>query len=216
MVFLDRAGLLHYIDPVWIPDVEQVTLAVELITNANSLAELTGAGDVDPRKTSIPRYVFNPSHYRRLRDIDGNSMRDVMEELQQFKRPIKSSDHNRLFQWFMRLSEFFLFVRPTSGKIFLKHLTSEEQNRFWSALIGGVGQIFQTHCMCLVMKTVNDGKRVDPNDLYDMLQLISLENENTLFVTSENIFFQYQVDPDQPQRVLPWTAFLRSAVQSNV
>jgi len=75
------------------------------------------------------------------------------------------------------------------------------------ALIGGVGQLFQTHCMHLVKKTVNDGRKVDPNDLYDMLQLILLEDDNTLFVTGEKSFFLYQIDPDQPQRVLPWTKF---------
>jgi len=84
------------------------------------------------------------------------------------------------------------------------------------ALIGGVGQLFQTHCIYLVMKTVNDGRNIDQNDLYDMLQLILLQDDNTLLITGERAFFQYLVDPNQPQRVLSWTAFLKSASQSNV
>jgi hypothetical protein len=205
MVFLAHAGLGHYIDPIWIPDVLQMALAVELITNANSLAELTGEGDRNTETAHVPKYIVKPSHYRNLRDIDGDSMRAIMEELHGFKRPISVDD--RLVQWFVKLSHFFLFVRPTS-RMFLQNLTSEEQNRFLMALMEGVGRLFQTHCMSLVKKTVNDGRKVDPNDLYDMLQLILLENNNALFVTSEKTFFLYQIDHDYLQRVLPWTSFV--------
>jgi hypothetical protein len=95
-------------------------------------------------------------------------------------------------------------------------VTKEEQNRFAIALIGGIGKLFHTHCMYLVTKTVNDGRKVDPHDLYDMLQLILLQDENTLFVTGEKTFFRYRIDPDPPQRVLPWRAFLGFASQGNV
>jgi hypothetical protein len=206
MVFLARAGLSQYIDTVWIPDVQQMTLAVALITNSNSLAELTGDEDGNIKTANAPRYVVKPSHYRRLRDIDGESMRAIMEELQGFKRPIAVDD--KLVRWFVKLSHFFLFVRPTNGRMFLQNLTTEEQNRFSMALIEGVGRLFQTHCMNLVKKTVNDGRRVDPNDLYDMLQLILLENDNALFVTSEKTFFLYEIDHDQPKRVLRWANFV--------
>lgn len=193
MVFWVRAGLSHYIDALWIPDVQLMALVVELITRANSLAELAGV---------------KPSHYRRLRDIDGKSMQTIMGELQTFKRPIARADYPRLLEWFKILAGFFLFVRPTGGKIALRDLSSEEQNRFGMALIGGVGQLFQTHCMHLVKKTINDGRKVDPNDLYDMLQLILLDNDNVLFVTSEKTFFLYQIDHNQRQRVLPWPQFV--------
>jgi hypothetical protein len=194
MVFLTRAGLVHYIDPVWIPDVDQIALKVKLIANANSPAELIG--------------VVNPSHYRYLRDVDGNSMIAIMGKLQKFRRPITRADHPELLEWFKTLAGFFLFVRPTDGKIALQNLPSEEQDRFGMALVGGIGQLFMTHCMKLVQKTINDGRKVDPNDLYDMLQLISLEDDNTLFVTSEKTFFDYQIDPDEPQRMLPWSGFV--------
>jgi hypothetical protein len=114
------------------------------------------------------------------------------------------------------LSEFFLFVRPTSGRKFLEDVTKEEKNRFAMALIGGIGKIFHTHYMYLVAKMVNDGRKVDPNDLYDMLQLLLLQDENTLFVTGEKTFFRYRIDPDLPQRVLPWRESLEFASQSNV
>jgi len=209
MVFLAHAGLSRYIDASWIPDVRQMALAVELVTNANSLAELTGGEDGNIKTANAPRYVVKPSHYRKLRNIDGDSMRAIMEELQGFKRPILVDDS--LVRWFIKLSHFFLFVRPTNGRMFLQDLTSEEQDRFSMALTEGVGRLFQTHCMILVKRTVNDGRRVDPNDLYDMLQLILLENGNSLFITSDKTFFLYEIDHDQPKRVLRWTDFISAA-----
>ena len=206
MVFLAHAGLSHYIDASWIPDEQQMALAVELVTNANSLAELTGGEDGNIKTENAPRYIVKPSHYRKLRNIDGDSMRAIMIELQGFKRPILVDDS--LVRWFIKLSHFFLFVRPTNGRMFLQDLTSEEQDRFSMALMEGVGRLFQTHCMILVKKTVNDGRSVDPNDLYDMLQLILLENGNSLFITSETTFFLYEIDHDQPKRILRWTDFI--------
>lgn len=194
MAFLTRAGLDHYIDPVWIPNLDQTALKVERSAKANSLAELTG--------------VINISHYPNLREVDGNSMIAIMEELQEFKRPITPVDHGRLLEWFTMLAGFFLFVRPTNSKIALNNLPSEERNRFGMALKGGVGKLFMTHCMKLVMKTVNDGRKVCPNDLYDMLQLILLEDDNILFLTEEKTFFQYPTDADEPQRVLRWKDFI--------
>jgi hypothetical protein len=116
-------------------------------------------------------------------------MTAIMEKLQAFRRPITQSDYDGLLEWFKLLSGFFLFVRPTNGEIALKHLPADEQNRFGAALIGGIGQLFMAHCMNLVKKTINEGKSVDPNDLYDMLQLILLDDDNTLFVTREKTFF---------------------------
>ena len=205
MVFLAHAGLSQYIDTIWIPDVQQMALAVELITNAKSLAELTGEEDGNTGRVNVPRYIVKPSHYRELRDIDRESMRAIMEELHGFKRPIAVDDS--LVRWFVKLSHFFLFVRPTNGKL-LQNLTAEEQDRFSIALTQGVGQLFQTHCTNLVKKTVNDERKIDPNDLYDMLQLILLENDNALFVTSEKTFFLYEIDHDQPKRVLRWANFV--------
>lgn len=209
MVFLARADLSHYIDDIWIPDIQQMALAIELIANANSFAELIGDEDGCAETANASRYVVNPSHYRSLRDIDGNSMRVIMDELQGFNRPISANDS--LVQWFKNLAHFFLFERPTNGRMSLQNLTREEQNRFYMALMEGVGLLFQTHCMTLVKKTVNDGRRVDPNDLYDMLQLILLEDDNALFVTSEKTFFLYETDQDLPKRVLRWRDFVSAA-----
>lgn len=50
--------------------------------------------------------------------------------------------------------------------------------------------------------------KIDPNDLYDMLQLILLWENNLLFVTSDKSFFNYQIDDLQIQRVLLWKRFI--------
>lgn len=212
MVFLARADLSHYIDDMWVPDIQQMALAVELIANANSLAELIGDEDGCAETANAPRYVVKPSHYRSLRDIDGSAMRAIMDELRGFKRPILDDNRmNRMVVWFQNLAHFFLFFRPTNGRKLLKNTTREEYNRFYMAFMEGGGQLFQTHCMTLVKKTVNDGRGVDPNDLYDMLQLILLEDDNALFVTSEKTFFLYETDQDQPKRVLRWRDFVSAA-----
>lgn len=140
MEFLIRAELSHYIDPVWIPDREQAALAVELITNANNLAELTGEEDKEPLAKSEPRYVVKPSHYRILRDVDGDSIRTVMEQLRQFKRPAMVDD--KLMRWFLRLAEFFLLIRSSCGKINYDSMTHKEQDRFMWGLTHGAGVIF--------------------------------------------------------------------------
>ncbi|HBP87964.1 MAG TPA: hypothetical protein DD706_09730 [Nitrospiraceae bacterium] len=213
MVFLANAGLSHYIDDVWIPDLQQTFLAVELITNANSLTELIGEEEKNAETANAPRYVVKPSHYRNLRDIDGNSMRVIMDELREFNRPIFVD--NRMVVWFQNLAHFFLFFRPTNGRKLLENTTREEYDRFYMALMEGSGQLFQTHCMSLVLKTVNDRRKVYPNDLYDMLQLILLENDNALFVTSEKNFFLYEIDSDQPKRVISWTKFISAAYKES-
>jgi len=58
--------------------------------------------------------------------------------------------------------------------------------------ISGAGELFQKHCALVVKKTLNDKKKVDPNDLYDMMQLLLLRNENRLFVTDD----KSQIPPD--------------------
>lgn len=206
-VFLARAGLSHYIHPAWIADVHQMALAIETIINATSLAELTGE-EAGNETTNLPRYIVRPSHHRGLRNTDGQSMRAIMGELEGFKRPITVDD--KLVNWFVKLCHFFLFVRPTNG-MFLQKLAREEQNKFGRSLTEGGGKIFHDHCMFLVKRTVNDGRKVYPNDLYDMLQLILLEDGNALFVTSEKAFLKYNVPTSEPKRVIYWNNFVTSA-----
>jgi len=187
MVLLSKARLNHYIDPIWIPIPDQIALAVKLITDTDNPTELIN--------------ILNLPHYKHLRAVDKNSMAAIMGELDRFKPPIKADDN--LMRWFLRLCEFFLFVRSTRDNLFLKSLLREEQERFVVSFMAGSGKIFMTHCMKLVQKTVNDGRKVYPNDLYDLLQLILLEDDNTLFVTNERAFFYYE-----SERVLRWAELI--------
>jgi hypothetical protein len=193
MVFLARAGLVHYLHPEWIPNITQIARKVESIVNANGPDELAG---------------LDVGHYRYLRETDENSMTAIMGKLQAFKRPITQSDYDGLLEWFKILAGFFLFVRPTNGTIALRSLPADEQNRFGEVLRCG---LFMAHCMNLVKRTINDGRKVDSNDLYDMLQLILLDDDNALFVTREKNVFLYEIDQNKPKRVLRWTDFISSA-----
>ena len=138
-------------------------------------------------------------------------MQALMGELQGFARPLTSAQVDNLLKWFMTLANFVLLVRPSNGKVHFNHMTKEEQDRFTMALANGAGKLFQTHCTTLVKRTINESKKVDPNDLYDMLQLVLLRDNNRLFVTSEKSFFQYQLTDPKIDRVLPWEKFRKSA-----
>jgi hypothetical protein len=197
MEFLVVSGLQHCIDPVWIPDAAQIAAKVEAITRAKGISDLYGVLDV--------------GHYRTLRKVDGESWRALMEELEQFERPITSSQVNKLLHWFMKLANFFLLVRPSNEKAHFNHLTLKERDRFTMALTEGAGKLFQTHCTTLVKRTINERKTIDPNDLYDMLQLVLLRDNNRLFVTGDKSFFQYQLNDPKIERVLSWEGFRNSA-----
>ena len=97
----------------------------------------------------------------------------------------------------------------SNKKIHYDLLTSDERDRFAMVFINGAGELFHKHCALAVKKTLNDKKKVDPNDLYDMMQLLLLRNENRLFVTDDKSFYHYETDATV-QRVLPWSAFKKS------
>jgi len=109
--------------------------------------------------------------------------------------PIKGSDNEKLdkyAKWFFELANFFFLMRPSNKKIHYDLLTSDERDRFAMVFINGAGELFHKHCALVVKKTLNDKKKVDPNDLYDMMQLLLLRNENRLFVTDD----KSQIPPD--------------------
>ncbi len=209
MELLGMAGLDHYLDPVWIPNPSQIALASELVANAANLAELTGESD---KQEQIPRYVVKPSHYRKLRDTDEESFIKSMQSLEDIPRPISGSDKkkmDKLVLWFMKLANFFFLIRPSSKKIHYDLLMPEERDRFTRAFTKGAGRLFHAHCVRVAGKTINEGRKIDPNDLYDAMQLLLLRNENCLFVTNDRFFHLYELDPEI-QRVLPWDAFRKS------
>jgi hypothetical protein len=213
MELLAMAGLEHYLDPVWVPSPNQIPFAVEIIAKARDLTDLTGEGFQDDNVVRVPRYVVKPSHYRGLRDADKESFKKVMELLEtEITAPIKGSDRetlDKLVKWFFKLANFFFLIRPSNKKINYDLLTSNERDRFAMVFTTGAGRLFQNHCTLVVKNTLNGKKKVDPNDLYDMMQLLLLRDENRLFVTDDKSFYLYETD-STVQRVLPWSAFKQS------
>ncbi len=70
--------------------------------------------------------------------------------------------------------------------------------------------MFKAHVTLIAVKTLNLGERVDPNDLYDALQLLMLRERSRLFVTKDNSFFRYRED-ETIHRVVEWDGFRSSS-----
>jgi hypothetical protein len=212
MEFLSMAGLLSYLDPVWVPDTKQTALAIEIIANANTLADLRG--DTPSRlPAGLPRYIVKPDHYRTLRDTDGDSFRKIMGLISDIQPPIRGSNEDKVKkvgQWFFTLANFFFLVRASCNRINMQQLSSKELDQFIEAFSKGVGRLFHSHCVNVAKKTINERRKVEPNDLYDAMQLLCLREENRLFVTDDRFFYYYELDPEI-QRVIPWTAFKSSS-----
>jgi len=212
MEFLSMTGLEHYLDPVWIPNPQQTALAIELVANAGSLSELTGTGNDQSNTSGLPRYVVKPSHYHKLKQTDGDSFTKVMGMLSEFSPPLKGSDKeqmNKLARWLLQLGNFFFLIRPSREKIHCDLLKDGEKERFGFAFTKGVGRLFQAHCTIIAKKRINENRRIEPNDLYDAMQLLLLHDENRVFVTDDRFFYLYEIDPEI-QRVIPWSAFRTS------
>lgn len=213
MEFLSMTGLEHYLDPVWIPNPQQTALAIELVANAGSLAELTGTDGDQIKTPGLPRYVVKPSHYRKLRETDKGSFIRIMGILNNISPPLKGSDSekmNRLGEWLIQLGHFFFLVRPSGEKMHYDRLKEDERERFGFAFTKGAGRLFQSHCTIIAKKTINERRRIEPNDLYDAMQLLHLRDENRVFVTDDKFFYLYETDPEI-QRVIPWSVFRTSA-----
>ncbi|MGR3318114.1 MAG: hypothetical protein ACUZ8O_06500 [Candidatus Anammoxibacter sp.] len=195
MEFLEEIGLKNHINNVWIPDIAQMALQVEVIANAGKIEEITK--------------VINIDHYRTVRFVDKTSMQNIMKKLNNFDYLTKDNS-DQFIQWFLRLAFFFLIERPTGKKITYEGLTKNEQNRFHASFTQGSYKLFYSHCISISKKIINDRKKIDPNDLYDMLQLILLKDKNLLFVTSENSFFRYLLNDHKNHRIIYWNQFRKS------
>ncbi|TAJ79516.1 hypothetical protein EPO44_19265, partial [bacterium] len=104
MEFLSLTGLERCLDPAWIPDPRQTAIGVEVAAN---LTGLTGEDDKENQLGNVPRYVIKPSHYRKLRDTDGESFTTIMELLKEVAPPIKGTHQeklDKLFNWFLNLA----------------------------------------------------------------------------------------------------------------
>lgn len=204
--------LSHYLQPAWIPHPTQTDLAIEIITSVKNLSELTGESKRNECDSRVPSYVVKPSHYRTLRDTDSESFLKITQLLKDITPPIQGSDKEKMHKlgaWFLQLTNFFFLIRASNNKINFQLLKEDEQTRFVSAFLQGVGQLFQTHCTIVAKKTINDGRKLDSNDLYDAMQLLLLRSENLLFVTNDRFFHFYEGD-SEIQRVVPWVAFRKS------
>lgn len=100
--------------------------------------------------------------------------------------------------------------RPSSGQTRYEELSSDEKNRFWEGLTCGAGRVFQAHLTLTALNTINHQHRIDPNDLYDAMQLFLL-NGNRIFVSNDADFFYYTVDATI-HHVVPWEQFRQSLV----
>lgn len=208
--YLDGVALGHLVDPVWVADPGQMALAVDLVARAETLGDITGEGIQTVRSMRFPRWIVDPNHYFQLTETDETSMRHLVEELyQHVGQEIQRDRLDSLVHWFLKLATFFLLFRPSQRRSTLNTLTSDEKNRFISGFTYGAGRIFKAHITLVAVKTVDRRERVDPNDLYDALQLLTLNGQNRLFVTNENSFFRYQ-EEENIHRVIKWDGFRQS------
>lgn len=205
MAYLESAQLEHYLHPSWVPNIRQTAIAVDVVANAETEGDITGIGLVS---SGIPKWVLTPRHYLHLTRTDDASMIQIMKDLERYPQNSLTRDNiEMLVPWFQKLAAFFLLYRPSNGQKGIRDLDPEERNRFWRSFTTGPGRMFQAHITLVAIKTINWGERVDPNDLYDAMQLLLLE-EGRLFVTNEKNFLRH-AEASYVQRVLPWAAFKR-------
>ncbi|MEP6888536.1 MAG: hypothetical protein ABI945_09475 [Nitrospirales bacterium] len=208
MAFLERAKLSHYLHPAWVPDVRQTAIAVDLIAKAETEDDITGMGIQTSASSGVPRWVLNPSHYLQLTQIDDQSMTNMMNDLDSYQPGSLTRENiDQLTPWLQKLAVFFLLYRPSNGRTKLSDLSPDERNRFWEGFTIGPGRMFHAHMTLIAIKTINWRKKIDPNDLYDAMQLLLLE-EGRLFVTNEKNFLRHTKD-SHVERLLPWETFKR-------
>lgn len=211
MAHLESAQLLHYLHPAWAPDVHQTAIAVDLIAKSNTEGDITGIGIQTPASAGSPRWILDPWHYLQLTRIDDQSMTNIMKDLDAYNRGSLTKDNvDQLTPWFQKLATFFLLYRPSNGRTTMSDLLPDERNRFWASFTMGPGRMFHAHVTLIAIKTINWEERVDPNDLYDAMQLLLL-TDGRLFISNEKNFLRHTKD-SYVQRVLPWEAFKKLPV----
>lgn len=209
MSFLEHVGLSHYLSPTWIPSPEQTAMAVTVIAGAEALGDITGIGIQTSASIHSPRWVVDPTHYTKLTDADDASVTAIIQMLSECAtRPITRDNIQSIVPWFQHVAKFFLLFRASSGQTRYEELSTDERNRFWEGLIGGAGRVFQAHLTLTALNTINHQHRIDPNDLYDAMQLLLL-NGNRIFVSNDADFIHYTVDATI-HHLVPWEPFRRS------
>ena len=204
-------GLSHYLSPAWIPNPEQTAVAVNVIANAETIGDITGIGIQSPASIHFPRWVVDPTHYTRLTDTDDASVTAIIQMLSEHAtRPITRDNIQSIVPWFQHAAKFFLLFRPSSGRTRYEDLSTDERNRFWEGLTCGAGRVFQAHLTLIALNTINHQHGIDPNDLYDAMQLLLL-NGSRIFVSNDADFIHYTVDATI-HHVVPWVPFRRPPV----
>ena len=177
-----------------------------LLTSIKQLLRLISLRKQIPASAGSPRWILDPRHYLRLTRIDDQSMTNIMKDLDTFDRGSLTKDNvHQLTPWFQKLATFFLLYRPSNGRTTMSDLLPDERNRFWASFTLGPGRMFHAHVTLIAIKTINWGKKVDPNDLYDAIQLLLL-TDGRLFISNEKNFLRHTKD-SYVKRVLPWEAF---------
>ena len=206
MSFLEHVGLSHYISPNWIPDPRQTAMAVNVIVRAEAIGDITGVGIQTSASIQFPRWIVDPTHYTRLTDIDDASVTAIIQMLSECAtRPITRDNIQSIVPWFQHIAKFFLLFRSSSGRTRYEELSADEQNRFWEGLTWGAGHVFQAHLTLIAINRINYQHGIDPNDLYDAMQLLLL-NGNRIFVSNDADFIHYTVDATI-HHVVPWGPF---------
>ena len=192
--FMQAVGLKHYLDPVWVVNPSDIARQVKIVASAGTVEDLL-------------KYNIDPAHYKRLREVDGNSFVSMMKPVKTFTTEMGSGD-----EWGTWLGHFcsFIIFRASSRKISFGKIAKKEQLRVIKFFNEAGGGMFLHHLKLLVKKAVKDGRKEYANDFYDMLQLLLLVDENLLFVTSDKPFFEYYAGPTR-HRVVPWEGFKASA-----
>ena len=193
-IFMQAVGLKHYLDPVWLVDPLDIAKQVEIIAAARNVEELL-------------KYRIDPAHYKKLREVDGNSFVSMMKPVKTFTTGM--GEGHEWGTWLGRFYSFMIF-RASSRKTSFGKIAKKEQLRVIKYFDEAGGGMVLNHLKLLVKKAVKDGRKEYANDFYDMLQLLLLSDENRLFVTSDKPFFEYYAGPTR-HRVVPWEGFKASA-----
>ncbi len=198
--FMASMGMDKYIHPYWVVNKATLAARVHAISVAASLDE-------------IPGWKTEVEHYQKLRATDDKSFSDAISRIRSKvgngRDNIRAS-LNHISAWFLGcLAPFFLLTRPSQGRMRFKLLSKSEQDRFCRAFLEGSGQLFNAHCTAVLATTFKEGKKLDPNDLNDMVQLL-LATSRRVFVTNEKLFRIYTTKDPQAARVITLPELLGS------
>jgi hypothetical protein len=186
-------GLAAHTGSRWIVDGVSIRHQVMTIAKAETLEDVRKAG-------------IDPGHYKRLREVDALSFLGVVAQARKEIRDVHKDlePGGRVLQRFVD----YLILRASSGTLVASDI--EDHHRSIAQFFREAGgKMFLNHFIKLLLRMIRDGANDDPNDFYDMLQLLLLSDTNLLFVSDDRPFFQYYVGSDH-HRIVRWTAFRTS------